>query len=243
MRQPPSLRHTVSGQGEPVLLLDWAPWESTALADALSANYRVCNVAPPTEAGTAPSLQLAADAVIHLATGWGMEPFSMVGVSLGADVAAWLALRHPDRVAAQVLVSPTCVRPAPLQPVDTPQQARDAMLAHPDQGDIALPAAERTASLAAMRSQWSEQKILTISQLNGITCATLVVIGQEDRLVERSEGSTWKAGTPNCHTCYVYDAGHAIAAERPDALMGVTLDFLVRRDTFIVENRSNLVTP
>ena len=79
--------------------------------------------------------------------------------------------------------------------------------------------------------------------LPNLTCATLVVLGQEDPLVSRAAGGVWKEGVPNCSISYVYDAGHAIGTDRPEALANVVRDFIVRRETFIIENRSSLMTP
>jgi hypothetical protein len=42
---------------------------------------------------------------------------------------------------------------------------------------------------------------------------------------------------------FVYDAGHAIAAERPEALAGVVSDFLERRETFIVSQVNTMINP
>ena len=41
----------------------------------------------------------------------------------------------------------------------------------------------------------------------------------------------------------VYDAAHAIDADRPEALASVVADFLARKDRVLVRNRSDLVHP
>ena len=117
------------------------------------------------------------------------------------------------------------------------------MLAHPDEAAQALPGASRTATLWDLSEQWQSSDTDTASLLPDVACATLVVFGQEDRIVSRGAGGIWKDRVPNCNVCYVYDAGHAIAVERPAALLNVVLDFVERRETFIVENRSFLVNP
>jgi hypothetical protein len=48
---------------------------------------------------------------------------------------------------------------------------------------------------------------------------------------------------PNCHYVLVYDAGHAIAAERPEALTTTITDFLDLRETFIVSRRDSRINP
>ena len=162
------------------------------------------------------------------------------------------ALLLPQSVSTLVLVSPTCVGPsaAGLPGLtgatllwDTPELAADVMLAHPDDAELPRPGAERTALLSSLAERWRATEVDVSQQLPELACATLVVIGQEDRLVSREAGGIWKAQVPNCSLSYVYDAGHAIAVDRPDALTNVVLDFVERRETFIVENRPSVINP
>ncbi len=48
---------------------------------------------------------------------------------------------------------------------------------------------------------------------------------------------------PNCHYALVYDTGHAVAAERPEALTNSVIDFLDLRETFIVSRRGGRINP
>ena len=233
------LRFSESGHGAPVLLLDWTPWESSALAGALAARYRLISVAPPDAGG---SVQDTAEAVAGVAAAAGLNSCALVGVSLGADAAFRLALSRPDSVAALAVVSPTCIAPAAPLRRDTAARAADAMLAHPESA-AAPPDSGRTAALAALAERWRLSDGAAAALLPGLSCATLAVFGQEDRLVSREAGRVWKERVPNCNVCYVYDAGHAIAVERPDALVSVIMDFVERRETFVVENRSSLINP
>jgi hypothetical protein len=41
----------------------------------------------------------------------------------------------------------------------------------------------------------------------------------------------------------VYDAGHLIVAERPEALINVVSDFVERRETFVVSRQSGVINP
>ena len=237
-----------SGSGSPVVLLDWTPWQSSVLADALAARYRVISIEPPDGDSVAASAQIASEAVAqHLyrygAEASGLDSYSLVGVSLGADVAFRLALARPEAVAALALVSPTCIAPAESPNWDTPAQAADAMLAHPETGSTKPPDSGRTARLAALAELWRGTEGDVAGLLPDLGCATLAVFGQEDRLVSREAGGVWKERAPNCNVCYVYDAGHAVAVDRPDALVNVVVDFVERRETFIVENRSSLINP
>lgn len=81
------------------------------------------------------------------------------------------------------------------------------------------------------------------SRLGEVQSPTLVVFGQEDRSVRRDAASIYRERVPNCSIAFVYDAGHDIAAERPQALVNLVSDYLERRETFIVQNRTSVINP
>ena len=81
------------------------------------------------------------------------------------------------------------------------------------------------------------------SSLSEIQCPTLVVFGQADTRVAPEAASIYRGRIPNCNIAFVYDAGHDIAAERPEALLNLVGDYLERRETFIVQNRSGAINP
>jgi pimeloyl-ACP methyl ester carboxylesterase len=238
------LHHSEAGQGDSLVLLDWTPWQTSVLADALAEKYRVLSIEPPAggsgSGGTAQDVAAQAATVAEAA---GLESYTLVGASLGADVALNVALVRPASVAALVLASPTCVEPGAALSWSTPELAMQAMLAHPEDAAQTPPDAGRTAVLAALAERWKAGYGDIANLLSGLSCAALVVLGQEDRLVSRRAGGVWKERVPNCSVCYVYDAGHAIHVDRPDALINVALDFAERRETYIVENRSSLINP
>lgn len=235
-----SLSYSEPGNGDPVVLLDWTPWESRALADSLAASYRVLSFDPPTETGDTDDI---ARVVAGAAEAAGLDVYAVVGVSLGADAALRLALLRPQSVSTLVLVSPTCVAPSTARSWRTPELAARVMLAHPENAESPRPNPERAALLSSLAERWRADGVGASRRLTELACATLVVFGQEDRLVSREAGGIWKAEVPNSSLSYVYDAGHAIAVDRPDALTNVVLDFVERRETFIVENRPSLINP
>ena len=226
-----------------MVLLDWTPWQSSVLADALAVRYRVISIEPPDASEPAGSARDAADAVAGVVEAAGLDAHALIGASLGASVAYRLALLHPESVNSLVLVSPNCIEPGKARPWHTPDLAMKAMLAHPRDISASQPDPVRTEALAALSGQWVATDGDAAGLLPGLSCATLAVFGQEDRLVSREAGRVWKERAPNCNICYVYDAGHAVGVERPDALVNVVMDFMERRETFIVEKRSSLINP
>jgi pimeloyl-ACP methyl ester carboxylesterase len=53
----------------------------------------------------------------------------------------------------------------------------------------------------------------------------------------------YKELLPNCHLVFVYDAGHAISTERPEAFAEVTADFMERREAFVVSRTETVIHP
>ena len=53
----------------------------------------------------------------------------------------------------------------------------------------------------------------------------------------------WRTLLPNCHFMFVYDAGPAIGAERPEALAFIAREFFERRDLFLVSRENGRVFP
>ncbi len=80
-------------------------------------------------------------------------------------------------------------------------------------------------------------------RLSDVQCPTLVVFGQEDRSVQPEAAGIYRERIPNCNIAFVYAAGHDIAADRPQALVNLVSDYLERRETFIVQNRSGVINP
>ncbi len=110
----------------------------------------------------------------------------------------------------------------------------------------ALRAPERVAVLALIsplivRPNAAGADAALQNQIAQIQCPTLVVFGQEDPLA--ASASVYRERIPNCNIAFVYDAGHDIPAERPQALLNLVADYLQRRETFIVQNRSSVISP
>ena len=99
------------------------------------------------------------------------------------------------------------------------------------------PLAVRPAGAAVGDTQESEVR------LSEIQCPTLAVFGQADEAVDPVAPSIYRSRIPNCNVAFVYDAGHDIAAERPQALLNLVADYLERRETFIVQNRAGAINP
>ena len=81
---------------------------------------------------------------------------------------------------------------------------------------------------------------LSDEALREIKRPVLVLSGTKD---QSDVGDRSRTLLPDCHFMFVYDAGRAIGAERPEALAFIALEFFERRDLFLVSRESGMVFP
>ncbi len=77
--------------------------------------------------------------------------------------------------------------------------------------------------------------------LGSLKVPLLTVFGTKDETAPPEAGRHYRARLANCNVVFVYDAGAAMAAERPEAIAELAIDFLCRGDTFIVRQTSDLL--
>lgn len=70
----------------------------------------------------------------------------------------------------------------------------------------------------------------------------LVLVGTRDDAAT-AVARTCRARLPNSHLVLVYDAGPAIASDRPAAFAEVVMDFLERRDAFVISAARTVISP
>ena len=80
-------------------------------------------------------------------------------------------------------------------------------------------------------------------RLATLNVPTLVLFGTEDRLIPTEMGRIYRELMPNCHLVFVYDAGHHIDADRPEAFADIVSDFLERHEQFVVTRTSSVINP
>ena len=81
------------------------------------------------------------------------------------------------------------------------------------------------------------------TQMRRLPTPTLVLFGTLDHVIPPEMGRFYKELLPNCHLVFVYDAGHAISTERPEAFTEVTVDFLERHEAFVVSRAETIINP
>ena len=177
----------------------------------------------------------------------GLTRFNLMGTSFGGKVALFLAVQEKDLIRALVLEAPAAIRPAGLQPASgSPEVVAHLLYAHPERRPPAAPADPAQAARAVAftkRVRGPDRDPALEARMSGLTIPVLVVLGTRDQLIPPEMGRIYKDLMPDAHLVFVYDAGHAISAERPEAFAEVVSDFLEREDAFVISRSRTVLLP
>jgi pimeloyl-ACP methyl ester carboxylesterase len=247
------IRTLEAGEGPPLIHLHGAGGlHLTPAHDLLSRHRRVIAFEMPgfgdsaenTRSATLPDL---ASTMAAATQALGIEHYDLLGSSFGGKTALWLAALHPDRVGALVLEAPAAIRPAGMKPASgTAAEMARRLFAHPERMDpmpdldLAVALKQRTL-VGRLRGLDRDQPLE--DRMRALPTPVLVLFGTLDRVIPPEMGRHYKALLPNAHLVFVYDAGHLIAAERPEAFTEVVADFLDRREAFLISQRATMILP
>ncbi len=248
------IRFMAAGDGAPLVHLHGAGgMRMTPAHDLLSQRYRVIVFEmpgfgqSPDNTRTRTMVELS-DTMGAAVTALGIEQFNLMGTSFGGKVALWLAARQPQRVQALVLEAPAAIRPAAgsRPPSGTPEEMARRIYAHPERlGPLPAvdPVVQAKTRALVDRLRGPDRDAELEHALRGLATPTLVLFGTLDRVIPPDMGRCYKALMPNCHLVLVYDAGHAISTERPEAFAEVTTDYLERHEAFVISRAETLIHP
>jgi len=247
------IRYMESGQGAPLVHLHGAGGLRLTFAhDLLSRRHRVVAFEmpgfgqSPENTKTQSMRELAATMGRAIGT-LGLDTFNLMGASFGGKTALWLALEAPERVRALVLEAPAAIRqPGAASPSGSPEEIARALYAHPERlTDLPLPdpAIRAKTQPLVQRLRGPDRDAELEPRLRGLATPTLVLFGTLDRVIAPAMGRVYRELMPNCHLVFVYDAGHVISTDRPEAFAEVTLDFLDRHEAFVISRAETLIHP
>src|SRR5262249_7498365 len=152
-----------------------------------------------------------------------------------------------ERVRGWVLEAPAAIRPAgSVLPSGTPEEMARRLYAHPERfGPPPAPDPAVQAKIRALvgRLRGPDRDADLEARLRSLPVPTLVVFGTLDGVIPPEMGRFYKELMPNCHLVFVYDSGHAISTERPEAFAEVTADFLERHEAFVVSRTETIIHP
>jgi 4,5:9,10-diseco-3-hydroxy-5,9,17-trioxoandrosta-1(10),2-diene-4-oate hydrolase len=199
--------------------------------------------------------RVAADHVLRLLDGLGIEKAHLLGNSMGGYVAFEFALAHPDRVDRLVGMGPGGLAANILGPEQSEGGRRlsdfmmspskqameawvDTMVANKKVVDDALieerlanalaPGALESAMAIFMSLGQHPEQIPLYARVKGITAPTLITWGRDDRMLP-VEGSLFGfRQMPNAELHLFSKCGHWAQVERKDDFERLVIDFLTR---------------
>ena len=247
------IRYMEAGQGPPLIHLHGAGGlRLTPGHDLLSRQFHVIALEMPgfgqsSENTRTQNMPELASTMGRTIEALGIDKFNLMGTSFGGKTALWLALQHKERVLALVLEAPAAIRPEGAEaPSGSPEEMARRLYAHPERlppippPDPAVQA--KTRKLVA-RLRGPDRDDDLERQLLSLATPTLVLLGTVDRVIPPDMGHIYKELMPNCHLVFVYDAGHAISTDRPEAFTEVVVDFLERHEAFVISRTPTVIHP
>jgi pimeloyl-ACP methyl ester carboxylesterase len=221
------------GAGEPLVLLHPGGVDSRAFApnlDALAARFRVFTPERRAHGRTQDvdgplSYELMADdtaAFIEKVIG---EPAHVVGCSDGGCVALLTALRHPGLVRRLVDVSGVFHHDGWLPGV-LDFSADDEAFFAAGYAELSPDGPEHYPVVAAKLAEMhAGGPALTTAELAGITCRTLIMVGDDDELRPEHVFALYHA-LPDGELAVVPGTSHGLLVEKPDLCHRLIVDFL-----------------
>jgi pimeloyl-ACP methyl ester carboxylesterase len=247
------IRYMAAGDGSPLVHLHGAGGLRISPAHSLLAQrYRVIAFEMPGFGASAENTRTndqaeLARTMAQAAKALGLDRFNLWGTSFGGKTALWLTAQSPECVRTLLLEAPAAIRPpGGRAPSGTPEQIAQMLFAHPERV-APMPAVDpaiqvQTARLVG-RLRGPDRDPALEAKLPDIATPTLVLFGTLDQVIPSEMGRHYKAAMPNCNLVLVYDAGHAIGTDRPEAFVEVVTDFLERHEAFIISRNKTLINP
>lgn len=229
-----------AGQGEPLLFLHGAgTFHGFEFAKSWVGRFKVIHPYHPGfgESGDDPAMDTFNDYVMHyvdLLDALGIDKVHLVGFSMGGYLAAQFASQQRDRVKTLTLVAPAGMRSKEHPTIDvlaTPGEKLVGLLASnfevvkpwlPTGPDPEFMGARYRESTTLARLLWEkpwDQKFRRY--LHRINAPTLIVWGDEDRIVPPQQAALWQKELPSARVEIFKGAGHLVLDELPEAANAV----------------------
>ena len=225
-----------AGEGEPLLFLHGGgTWHGYEFAKKWVEKFYVIHPHHPGfgESGDDPAMDTFNDYVMHyveLLDALGIDKVHLVGFSLGGYLAAQIASQHPQRVKTLTLVAPAGMRSKEYPTLDvlaTPGDQIVGMLASnfevlkpwlPAGPDPEFMGARYRESTTLARLLWEKPWDPKFKRyLHRIKAPTLIIWGDEDRIVPPQQSELWRQVLPNAKLQIFKGAGHLVLDEKPEA--------------------------
>jgi pimeloyl-ACP methyl ester carboxylesterase len=245
-----NIRYLEAGSGPVIVSLHGANGlRLSRTHDMLAKNHRVIVVEVPgfghsQENTRAEDMNDLAATVLEFIEKLGLETLNIMGMSFGGKLALNCAILKPEIMESIALIAPAAIRPS--ENIPTHDQRAAALFAHPERQPtpnklsaeiIAKQENLVSRTMGPGRSEAFEAKLAELQ------VPVLALFGTEDILIPPEIGKYYREILPNCSLMMVYDAAHAIDADRPEAVTELIQDFVVRRGDFIVRETDDIIHP
>lgn len=229
-----------AGEGQPLLFLHGAgTFHGFEFAKKWAKNFRVLVPYHPGfgESDDDPAMLEMHDYVMHyveLLDLLGIEKVNLVGFSLGGYLAARFATEHSHRVIKLALIGPAGLRSKEHPTVDVlavpPEQLPGLLVSNfdvikphlPEKPDADFMAARYREATTVARLLWERpwDRVLP-RHLHRLKMPTLLLWGEEDKIIPAQQSNLWKKLVPNADIVIVKGAGHLVLDEKPEAVTAV----------------------
>jgi len=236
----------VAGEGQPLLFLHGAgTFHGFEFARKWTRNFRVMLPYHPGfgESDDCPEMGDIHDYVMHyvdLLDALAIEKVNLVGFSLGGFLAARFASEHSHRVIKLALVGPAGLRDRENPMTDVlavpPDQLPGLLVENfevlkpylPTEPDLDFIADRYRESTTVARLIWDRPWDPKLPrQLHRVKMPTLLLWGENDKLIPSQQVNLWKRFIPNADIQLVSGAGHLVLDEKPEAVDAIAT-FLTR---------------
>ncbi len=169
----------------------------------------------------------------------GVDSAHVVGVSIGAWMAAELAALAPQRVRRLVLVNPIGLWLPAAEGADPfaqhPAKPSEILFSRPEmRAQYLLEGRDRIDAVveellnlrAAAKFLWPILDTGVQRRLGRIKAPTLVVTSENDAIVPAAHGPAWQAGIQGARLARLPNAGHLAELEQPDAFARLVGEFV-----------------
>jgi 3-oxoadipate enol-lactonase len=243
-----------AGSGAPLLLIMGLGWPSQAwhrLRPALSEKYRTIALdnrgvgRSEAPAGPYSITQMAADAAAVLNAAR-VNAAHIFGISMGGMIAQEFALQYPNKVRSLILGCTAAGGPEAVRAEDEALQVLMKRGQDPDQFARAInpfiydagTSPQLVEEDSAVRRKWYASGEAYFAQLQAviaweaysrlaqIAAPTLVIHGENDRLVPMENGRRIAARIPGAKLVIIPGASHIFTTDQPAAAQAAILDFL-----------------
>lgn len=243
-----------AGEGTPILLINGLSSPSAVwfrLVPLIAPHHRVITfdnlgtgqTGTPPGPYTVAMLAAAAAAVVQAA---GEQGAHVLGMSMGGLIAQQLTLEHPDLVTSLILVSTHPGAPhmtsdkesldAIARAAEMPPEERTRYLAtlvyakttpaERIDEDLAIRGQHPTSPEGYQNQVTGTAEWERLGELHNIACPTLILHGDQDRLVSLDNARALAKSIPRAQLIVLTDSGHQLFSDQPEAGAATVLDFL-----------------